>query len=92
MPRAAMAGNSLKSDVIPVLQAGGWGIHVPQGPNWDLERAEPPTGHPRFRALADLSGMAAFLGWRGQHLAPARAAPPRLANGGNPPWLRPQSS
>lgn len=59
--RAAMVGNSLKSDVIPVLQAGGWGIHVPQGLIWDLERAEAPTGHPRFRELADLSGVAAFL-------------------------------
>lgn len=58
---AAMVGNSLKSDVIPVLQAGGWGIHVPHGLIWDLERAEAPTGHPRFRELDDLSGFEGFL-------------------------------
>ena len=27
--RAMMVGNSLKSDVLPVLEAGGWGVHVP---------------------------------------------------------------
>ena len=27
--RALMVGNSLKSDVLPVIEAGGWGVHVP---------------------------------------------------------------
>ena len=55
--RALMVGNSLKSDVIPVLEAGGWGVHVPHGLTWELERAEPPVGHARFRALTDLSAL-----------------------------------
>jgi putative hydrolase of the HAD superfamily len=55
--RALMAGNSLKSDVIPVLRAGGWGVHVPHGLTWALEHADAPAGHARFRSLPDLSGL-----------------------------------
>jgi putative hydrolase of the HAD superfamily len=49
-----MAGNSLKSDVNPVIEAGGWGVHVPHGLTWDLEAAEAPVGHPRFRKIESL--------------------------------------
>jgi putative hydrolase of the HAD superfamily len=55
--QAMMVGNSLKSDVIPVIEAGGWGIHVPHGLTWALEHAEPPTGHARFHSLPDLGGL-----------------------------------
>lgn len=54
---AMMVGNSLKSDVLPVLAAGGWGVHVPHGLTWALEHAEPPTGHARFHVLPDLGGL-----------------------------------
>ncbi len=47
-----MAGNSLKSDVNPVIEAGGWGIYVPHGMTWEIEAAEAPTGHDRFRKIA----------------------------------------
>ena len=59
--RMLMAGNSLKSDVRPVLDAGGWGIYVPHGQAWALEYAEPPEGHPRYREIVDLSGLATVL-------------------------------
>ncbi len=49
-----MIGNSLKSDVLPVLQAGGWGVHVPQDVTWALEHAEQPVGLERFHTLAHL--------------------------------------
>ena len=55
--QAMMVGNSLKSDVIPAIEAGGWGIHVPHGLTWALEHAEPPTGHVRFHSLPDLGGL-----------------------------------
>ncbi len=32
-----MVGNSLKSDIEPVLQLGGWGVHVPYHSTWILE-------------------------------------------------------
>jgi putative hydrolase of the HAD superfamily len=57
----AMVGNSLKSDVIPMLDAGGWGVHVPHPLTWALEHADPPEGHARFAALPDLGAFAAWL-------------------------------
>lgn len=59
--RAVMVGNSLKSDVIPVLEAGGWGVHVPFETTWELEHAEPPLTHPRFRRLDDLARLPALV-------------------------------
>lgn len=55
--RALMVGNSLRSDVLPVIEAGGHGVHVPHGLTWALERADPPTGHARFHALPDLGRL-----------------------------------
>ncbi|EYD72602.1 HAD family hydrolase [Limimaricola hongkongensis] len=57
--RAVMVGNSLKSDVIPVIEAGGWGIHVPFEATWELEHAAPPLGHPRFRQIDSLAALPA---------------------------------
>jgi putative hydrolase of the HAD superfamily len=60
--RALMIGNSLKSDVVPMIEAGGWGVHVPHELTWVLEHVEAPEGNPRFRRIADLSGLAPLLG------------------------------
>jgi putative hydrolase of the HAD superfamily len=56
--RAMMVGNSMRSDVVPAIQAGGWGVYVPHGLVWEIEHAEPPTGAPRYHELADLGGLA----------------------------------
>ncbi|MFN4128852.1 MAG: HAD family hydrolase [Paracoccaceae bacterium] len=55
--QAMMVGNSLKSDVLPVLDVGGWGVHVPHGLTWALEHAETPQDHARFRQLTDLGDL-----------------------------------
>ncbi len=55
--RAMMVGNSMKSDVVPALEAGSWAVYVPHGLTWALERAATPQGHPRYRELPDLSGL-----------------------------------
>ncbi len=52
-----MVGNSLKSDVLPVIHLGGRGVYVPHGLIWELERAEEPMGHPRYHALPNLQGL-----------------------------------
>ncbi len=52
-----MVGNSLKSDVNPVVEAGGWGVYVPHGITWDLEAAEPLDQSPRFREIANLGEL-----------------------------------
>ena len=55
--QAMMVGNSLKSDVIPALEAGSWGVHVPHGLTWALEFAEAPAGHRRFHTIPDLGAL-----------------------------------
>ncbi|WP_068108736.1 HAD family hydrolase [Tropicimonas marinistellae] len=55
--RAMMVGNSMKSDVVPAIAAGAWGIHVPFHLAWALEAAEPPEGHDRYRVLDDLGNL-----------------------------------
>jgi putative hydrolase of the HAD superfamily len=59
--RALMAGNSLRSDVLPALEAGAWGVHVPYAITWAHEAAEPPEAHPRFRRLDRLAELPALL-------------------------------
>lgn len=74
--RALMAGNSLKSDVLPVLETGGWGVHVPHGLTWELDRACPPTGQPRYRVVPDLGALpdlVAGLEGAQPHLAPVES-------------------
>lgn len=55
--RFVMIGNSLKSDVLPVLGLGGWAVHVPYVTTWAMEHAEEPDGHARFRSAPDLFGV-----------------------------------
>lgn len=60
-PAFAMVGNSLKSDIAPVLALGGWGIHVPYPLVWALERAEIDPAHPRFASVASAGEVPAVL-------------------------------
>lgn len=59
--RAMMIGNSVRSDVVPAIEAGSWGVHVPHGMTWALEHAEAPAEHPRFREISDLGGLPGLL-------------------------------
>lgn len=61
-PEAAMmVGNSLRSDVLPALAAGAWGVHVPHELTWVHEHAPEPEGHARYLRLDDLSGLPALV-------------------------------
>jgi putative hydrolase of the HAD superfamily len=59
--QAAMAGNSLRSDVLPALQAGAWGAYIPYPLTWAHELAEAPVGHPRYAELDSISRLPAWL-------------------------------
>lgn len=52
--RSMMIGNSLKSDVVPAIAAGAWGVFVPHELTWVLEHVEKPAEAPRFREIPDL--------------------------------------
>ena len=53
---AMMVGNSMKSDVVPAIAAGAWGVHVPHDLSWALEHADAPEDG-RFREVRDLSEL-----------------------------------
>lgn len=59
--RAMMVGNSLKSDVLPALAAGSWGVFVPHDLTWIHEHAEEPAGHERFRKAERIDAVPALL-------------------------------
>ncbi|WP_430614539.1 HAD family hydrolase [Flavobacterium sp. JP2137] len=50
-----MIGNSLKSDVLPVLNIGASAIHVPFHTTWAHERIDHEIVHPRFKTIKKLS-------------------------------------
>lgn len=53
--RFLMVGNSLKSDILPVLALGGAAAHVPYALLWEMEKVQmPPLDNPRFFALKNL--------------------------------------
>lgn len=52
-----MVGNSMKSDVLPAIEAGGWGVHVPHDLTWAYEHAEAPLAHPKFREIGSLEAL-----------------------------------
>jgi putative hydrolase of the HAD superfamily len=54
---AAMCGNSLRSDVLPALQAGAYAAHVPYPLTWAHEVADAPSGHPRFAELPSIRDL-----------------------------------
>jgi putative hydrolase of the HAD superfamily len=61
-----MVGNSVKSDILPVLALGGSAVHVPYRITWDLEHAEaPPNADGRFFEAKSLLELPAIVRrWR----------------------------
>ncbi|MBN8717128.1 MAG: HAD family hydrolase [Stenotrophomonas sp.] len=60
--RFLMVGNSLRSDIAPVLALGGWGVHVPYHTTWRHEAAhEVAAEHPRLRRVAALDALPAVV-------------------------------
>ena len=58
---AVMAGNSMRSDVLPALEAGAWAALVPFELAWSHEAAEAPADHPRYREVASLADFADWV-------------------------------
>jgi putative hydrolase of the HAD superfamily len=59
--RSMMVGNSLKSDIVPAIQAGSWAVYVPHDLTWVVEHVEEPVDEPRFRRLAHLGELTGLL-------------------------------
>lgn len=60
--RFLMVGNSLRSDVLPVVELGGTAVYVPAELNWAHEHAEvPESAAERLFELPALEGFAELL-------------------------------
>lgn len=56
-----MMGNSLKSDVLPVLAIGGHGIHIPYHTTWAHEHVEHTVEHANFKQVTHINEVLSFL-------------------------------
>lgn len=52
-----MLGNSLKADVLPVLEIGGYAAHIPYHVEWEHEKHEHAIDHPNFMQLNKISDL-----------------------------------
>ncbi|MCR6631116.1 MAG: HAD family hydrolase [Magnetospirillum sp.] len=59
--RAVMVGNSVRSDVLPMLAAGGHAVHLPYATTWAHERAEAPVGHARYHRIEEMAELVGLL-------------------------------
>ena len=56
-----MIGNSLKSDVLPVLELGGSAVHIPFHTTWEHERVDIRMEHPKFLELNHIDDLLQYL-------------------------------
>ena len=56
-----MIGNSIKSDILPVLAIGGHGFHVPYHTTWAHEKMEHHVEHLNFRNIQVIKDALALL-------------------------------
>ncbi len=56
-----MIGNSLKSDVLPVLAIGGYAVHIPFHTTWEHEKINHKVEHPNFKTLEKISDVLNIL-------------------------------
>ena len=52
-----MVGNSLKSDILPALQAGAWAVYVPYEITWVLEQDDEPEGKNHYYKIDALANL-----------------------------------
>lgn len=54
-------GNSLKSDVLPVLAIGGHGVHIPYHITWEHEKTDVQIDAPNFKQIKNIKDILAYL-------------------------------
>ena len=64
--QAIMAGDSLRSDILPALASGAWAAFVPQPLAWSHEHAPEPVNELRYRRLTRLSELPSLIGELGR--------------------------
>ena len=56
-----MIGNSIKSDVLPVLNIGGYAIHVPYHTTWAHEHVEHEIADENFHKADNTADILTFI-------------------------------
>ncbi len=56
-----MIGNSLKSDVLPVLNIGGHAIHIPYHTTWEYEKIDFEINHKNFKSFTHITEILPLL-------------------------------
>ena len=56
-----MVGNSLKSDVLPVLAIGGHGVHIPYHITWEHEKTAVQIDDPNFKQIENIKDILPYL-------------------------------
>ena len=56
-----MVGNSLKSDILPVLNIGAFGVHIPFHTTWEHEKIDTKIDHPNFKQVNKAAELLTFL-------------------------------
>lgn len=56
-----MVGNSLKSDILPVLDLGCYGVHVPFHTTWEHEQVDVIITEPKFRQAEHVNEILDWL-------------------------------
>jgi len=59
--RLLMVGNSVPSDILPILELGGHAVHIPYHVTASFERHDADPAHPRFRRLERIAELPALL-------------------------------
>jgi putative hydrolase of the HAD superfamily len=54
-----MVGNSVRSDVLPLIEIGAWAVHVPYHLTWEHEVVHDPGHH--FDELSAIGDVARWL-------------------------------
>ena len=56
-----MIGNSLKSDVLPILNLGGHAIHIPYQTTWEYEKIDFEIKHDNFYSMVNIADVLPIL-------------------------------
>lgn len=56
-----MIGNSLKSDILPVLNCGGHAIHIPYHSTWEYEKIDFEIEHDNFKSFSNITEILPLL-------------------------------
>jgi putative hydrolase of the HAD superfamily len=59
--QAVVVGDSVRSDVLPALEAGAYAGYIPHPLAWDFERRAEPVGESRYQRIESIGAVASWI-------------------------------